>query len=155
MKNKAYTLLELVVNVSIIMLLFLVGGLSLSNYSKNKAEKEVTENLYDHFRILASNAESSQSRVDIKFDLNSNLILFEKQGKIISRFYLPKRYKYSNNGGTNIHFNENGNVSPMFTFEVKDGNNDFFKLTFISTDKFVQRVRIERKKYINNNWIEY
>ena len=154
MKNKAYTLVELIVSVSIIMVLSLVTGVSLSKYAENKDFNEVSEKLYDHFRIFANQAENSRIRIDIDFDLNNNLILFKKEGKIISRFYLPKRYKYSKTG-TNVHFTENGNISSMFTFEVKDGNVSFLKMTFLSTDKFVQRVRIERKKFINNNWVEF
>lgn len=154
MKNKAYTLIELIVSVSIIMVLSLVTGVSLSKYAENKDFNEVSEKLYDHFRIFANQAENSRIRIDIEFDFNNNLILFKKQGKIISRFHLPKRYKYSKTG-TNVHFTENGNISSMFTFEAKEGDTSFLKMTFLSTDKFVQRVRIERRKFINNNWEEF
>lgn len=154
MKNKAYTLIELIVSVSIIMVLSLVTGVSLSKYAENKDFNEVSEKLYDHFRIFANQAENSRIRIDIEFDFNNNLILFQKEGKIISSFHLPKRYEYSNTG-TNIHFTDTGNISPMFTFEAKEKNANFLKMTFLSTDKFVQRVRIERKKFINNNWVEY
>ncbi len=154
MKNKAYTLIELIVSVSIIMTLSLVTGLSVSKYGENKDSNEICEKLYDHFRIFATQAENSRTRIDIEFDLNNNLILFKKEGKIISRFYLPKRYRYSNTG-TDIHFTETGNISPMFTFEAKEENINFLKMTFLSTDKFVQRVRIERKKFIDNDWVEF
>ena len=154
MKNKAYTLIELIVSVSIIMTLSLVTGLSVSKYGENKDSNEICEKLYNHFRIFASQAEISKERIDLEFDFNNNLILFKKQGKIISRFHLPKRYKYSKTG-TNVHFTENGNISSMFTFEAKEGDTSFLKMTFLSTDKFVQRVRIERRKFINNNWEEF
>lgn len=154
MKNKAYTLIELIVTVSIIMTLSLFTAVSLSKYGENKDSNEISEKLYDHFRIFASQAENSGVRIDIEFNLNNNLILFKKEGKIISSFHLPKRYDYSNTG-TNIHFTETGNVSPMFTFEAKEKNTNFIKMTFLSTDKFVQKVRIERKKFLNNNWVEF
>lgn len=154
MKNKAYTLIELIVSVSIIMTLSLVTGLSVSKYGVNKDSNEICEKLYNHFRIFASQAEISKERIDIEFDFNNNLILFKKQGTIISRFYLPKRYKYSKTGG-NVHFTENGNISSMFTFEAKDGDINFLKMTFLSTDKFVKTVRIERKKFIDNDWVEF
>jgi prepilin-type N-terminal cleavage/methylation domain-containing protein len=154
MKNKAYTLIELVVVIAILMTLSLATSVTLTRYGENKDYNEVCEKLYNHFRIFASEAENSESRIDIEFDFNNHLVLFKKEGKIISSFKLPKRYKYSNTG-TNIHFNKTGNVSPMFTFEVKEGETNFFKMTFLSTDKFVQRVRIERKKHDGSNWIEF
>jgi len=106
------------------------------------------------FKTFSEEAYNSKARIDIEFDYENNLILFKKEGKIISRFNLPKRYVYSNNGGSNIHFSDTGNISPMFTMEIKDGNKEFFKLTFISTDKFVQTVRITKKMYNDGSWVE-
>lgn len=152
MKNKGFTLLELTVVVGIMSVLFFIGGVSYCNFCEKRDYSLATERLYDAFRTFADNAGNSETRINLNFDLNNNLISFEKGGKIISKFQLPKRYTYSKTG-SNIHFTETGNVSPMFSFEVKEDNKSFFKLSFISTDKFVQKVRIIKKRYIGNNWV--
>lgn len=154
MKNKGYTLLELMLVIAIILIFTGGTGLSLSNYSKTKDYKEITEKLSTFFYITGKEADDSDERIDIEFDYGNYLILCRKAGNIVSKFQLPKRYLYSNNGGTNIHFNDDGNISPMFTLEVKDGDKEFFKLTFISTDKFVKTARINKKMYIDSNWVE-
>lgn len=152
MKNKGFTLLEITVTIGVASILFFIGGLSYCNFCEKRDYSLATEELYNSFKIFAENAGNSEKRINLNFDLNNNLISFEKEGKIISKFQLPKRYTYYKTG-SNIHFTETGNVSPMFSFEVKEGDKSFFKMSFISTDKFVQRVRIIKKKYIGNNWV--
>lgn len=152
MKNKAYTLIELVIVMGIITIFTGAMGLSLSNYNEKNDYKEITEKLYTNFETIAIEADNKDIQIDVKFDYNNSLILFEKEGNIISKINLPKRYTYTNNGGANIHFTETGNVSPMFTLIVKENGNDFFKLTFISTDKFVERVSISKYLYKDSVW---
>ena len=153
MKNKGYTLFELMVVVALVAVLSGVGGVSLSKYNEQRDKAEVTEELHTYFEMMAMEAYTSHERIDVKFDFDNNLILFEKKGKIIKTVPLPKRYKYSVNG-TNIHFTENGNISPMFTFEVMENNIGFFQLTFVSTSKYVKDVRINKKIPKGNDWVK-
>ena len=153
MKNKGYTLFELMLVVALIAVLSGIVGLSMSKYSEQKDKSLVTEKLHTYFEMMALEAYTTHESIDVKFDFDNNLILFEKKGKMIMKVDLPKRYNYSANG-TNIHFTENGNISPMFTFEVKENNIGFFQLTFVSTSKFVKDVRINKKIPKGNAWVK-
>lgn len=155
MKNKGYTLMELMVVVAIIMGLSGVVGLSVGKYLEQRDEKIVTYDLPMLMETMALHADNTNERVYIEFDYNNNLILFKKNSKIIEKFRLPKRYKYSDTVSTSIHFTEEGNISRMFSFKIKDEKGkEFYKLTFTSTDKFVRSVRVNRYFYVNNDWVE-
>lgn len=154
MKNKGFTLLETIIVTSIALIMMGTAGVSLSNYNKNKDLKTIREGLYETFRTMALDAAESRERIDIEFDYNNYLILFKKDGKITQKFNLPKAYNYSNTSSSR-HFTESGNISPMFSFYIQEKTGkDLYKLTFDSTDKFVQSVNIRRYINVDSTWSE-
>jgi len=60
MKNKGYTLFELMVVVAIIMGLSGVGGISLSKYYERRDRAEITEKLHMYFETMAMEAYTSE-----------------------------------------------------------------------------------------------
>lgn len=154
MKTKAFSLIEMMIVVAIVAVLSGFGAPSLSNFSKTKDYKAVSEGVSNFFSEIALKAYIKKEIIDIEFDYNKNLIIASTNGVEITTFSLPKRYKYSNTT-TSRHFTEEGNISPMFSFVVQESNGDnVFKLTCTSTDKYVQSAHIRKYSPKNSEWEE-
>ena len=154
MKKKGYTLFEALVVISIIVIISGVASASISRYNKGRDNNMLTNELKMKFHMIAGEAFNTKSKIQFVPDYDNNLILFKKEGTIIEKIKLPKGYNYSNNASNSaIYFTETGNVSPMFSFFVKDEDgSNVLKLTFSSVDKFVKSVHI--RQYIYENGVE-
>lgn len=154
MKEKGFTLFEIIIVVGILLTALGVGSLSLSKYNEGRKNRVINNELRMKFEMIAAEAFNSKSKIQFVPDYDNNLILFKKEGTIIEKIKLPKGYNYSNNASNSaIYFTETGNVSPMFSFFVKDEDgSNVLKLTFSSVDKFVKSVHI--RQYIYENGVE-
>lgn len=156
MKEKGFTLFEIIIVVGILLTALGVGSLSLSKYNEDRKNRVINNELRMKFEMIAAEAFNSKSKIQFVPDYDNNLILFKKEGTIIEKVELPKGYVYSNNASSSaIYFTETGNVSPMFSFFVKTKEGDsVLKLTFSSVDKFVQKVHIRQYTYENGIQVE-
>lgn len=156
MKKNGYTLFEMIIVVSIMLIISGVASASISKYNEGRVNKILNNELKMKFYMIAEQAFNSRIKIQFVPDYDDNLILFKKEGTIIEKVELPKGYNYSNNASTSaIYFTETGNVSPMFSFFVKDKDgSNVLKLTFSSVDKFVKSVHIRQYAYSDGQWIE-
>ncbi len=156
MKKRGFTLLELLIVITIIGILVGYGGMSIRRQARTRAMLRVKNEIGDFFRVAAKRSLENGKRYSIDFKLQDKIIEISRNGTITDTLELPKILEYGIK-------NTAGNYPPVFSTEFTtkgniSGNNFTLYVTRSNLSKGIdeeEEVLYAVTFYKGDNHIDY
>lgn len=149
-KKRAFTLFELILTLSILLIIFKISFISLENFKNRNALNTLENKLPDFFYTAADLSYRQNTKFDIDIDFDSKLIFVKKDDIILMKFKLPSDFDYEDSYGNKLirrNTTETGNINMSFSIYSFDKHGSaVFKETFLNNKKFIRYLVIN--KYI-------
>jgi prepilin-type N-terminal cleavage/methylation domain-containing protein len=94
MKKKGFTLIELLIVITIMGILFSIGGLSIRKQIEAKAMIKVKNQIGDFFRVAAKQSQETGRKYKIDFKLDKKIIEISRNGEVKETLKLPEILEY-------------------------------------------------------------
>jgi prepilin-type N-terminal cleavage/methylation domain-containing protein len=163
MKKRGFTLLELLIVITIMGILVGYGGMSIRKQARARAMLRVRNEIGDFFRVAAKRSLETGKRYSVTFKLEEKIIEIERNGHITDTLKLPRILEYGikDTSGTypsefSTELSTKGNISGNnFTLYVTrsnlsksiDGDEEvLFAVTFYKGDNHIDYLHI--REYI-------